>query len=49
MQEPDGTGQQWEIFTDELDETVLNPKRNRRNWRYRRRAKTRREGSYVLW
>ena len=47
MQALDGS-REWEIFTDELDETVLNPKRNRKNWRNRRRAKTRREGSYVL-
>ena len=49
VQAPDGSGQQWEIFTDELGEMVLNPKRNRRNWRHCRKAKTRRDGSYILW
>ena len=48
VQALDGSGE-WEIFTDKLDEMVLNPKWNRKNRRNRRRAKTRREGSYVLW
>ena len=44
----DGSGE-WDLFTDELDKTVLNTKRNRKNWRNRRRARLRREGSYFFW
>ena len=43
------SSREWDLFTDELDKTVLNTKRNRKNWRNRRRAKLRREGSYFLW
>ena len=30
VQALDGSGQEWEIFMDELNEMVLNPKRNRK-------------------
>ena len=49
VQHLDGSKEDRYLFTDELESTVLNSKRTRKNWRNRRRAKLRRGGHFILW
>ena len=44
----DGPARQWGrgVFTDELDSTVLNTKRSRKNWLKRQKATNRKKGIY---